>query len=358
AGYVTGRFLSPHVESFTERVAVDGVEVGHDQVIALVQRAFEATGRGGVLDGLPDGSRPAFFEWTLALALHTFSQASVDYAVMEAGVGGAEDATSAIVRPTGSHDDPPKGTERAAEGNVELMILTNVDLDHTETLGSTLEAIAAEKAGAIAQGVPVVTGASGVALAVITRTAAAKGAPLYVDDPLDPLFAVPSVEHSATPTATRLANARLAAAGLRVLGMDEPAVSAAVSAPALPGRGERFLHDGRRVLLDGAHDPAAAARLVEDLTPGFVLLFGSLAKKQGRATLSVLAQRAKAVVITEAQAGEGLAAFEQTGHRLVTDPAAALELALDLAGAGGRVVIAGSLYLAGRLRPLLHSRTA
>jgi dihydrofolate synthase/folylpolyglutamate synthase len=204
-----------------------------------------------------------------------------------------------------------------------------------------------------------VTGASGAALEVIARAAAAKSAPLYVDDPRDPLFFLPSGRDAAAPPlTTRLANARLAAAGLRLLGVEEAAVGAAVVAPALPGRGETFLHDGRHVLLDGAHDPAAAARLAEELAPGYVLLFGSLAKKQGRATLAVLAQRAQAVVITEAQAGEGLAAFDQTGHRLVADPAAALELALELAGTGGRVVIAGSLYLAGRLRPLLHSRTA
>ena len=69
AGYVTGRFLSPHVESFTERVAVDGAEVAQAEVIALARDAFAATGPGGVLEGLPDGLRPAFFEWTLALAL-------------------------------------------------------------------------------------------------------------------------------------------------------------------------------------------------------------------------------------------------------------------------------------------------
>ena len=357
AGFTVGRFLSPHVESFTERVAVNGVEVSHDEVVALVRMAREALGAGGALDGLPENSRPAFFEWTLALALRSFAAAHVDYAVMEAGVGGTNDATSALVRggPAGAHE----GGGRAPSGNIALVILTNVDLDHTETLGATVEAIAAEKAGAIAPGVPVVTGAVGAALGVVARAARALGSPLYVDTPDEVLFNLPPVGAGAPRlTATRLANARLATAGLRLLGVAEPAVSVGVSAAALPGRGERFTVAGRTVLLDGAHDPAAAARLAGELVPGYVLLFGSLARKQGRATLSVLADGAAAVIVSEAQPGEGLAAFERTGHELIAEPAVALDRALALAGVGGTVVIAGSLYLAGRLRPLLHSRTA
>lgn len=341
-GHTTGRFLSPHVESFTERVAVDGVEVARADVIAFVTRARSALAAGGVLSDLPADRRPAFFEWTLALALERFAAAGVDVAVLEAGVGGAADATSATVR-----------------GNVRLVALTNVDLDHTETLGRTVAAIAAEKAGAIAPGAPVVTGATGDALAVVRTVADARGAPLFVDEPTDPLFDVAVDTTRAVPwSSTRTANARLAAAGLRLLGVPEPAVSAGVSVPPLPGRGERFTISGRTVLLDGAHDPAAAARLLEQLEPGYVLLFGSLARKQGLATLAVLAADAAAVVVTEAQRGEGLVDLADGRHWREAEPLAALERALELAGEDGMVLIAGSLYLAGRLRPLLHSRTA
>lgn len=351
AGHVTGRFLSPHVESFTERVAVDGLEISRSAVLDFTRRAIAASAPGGALDDLPDHLRPAFFEWTLALALQTFSAADldngVDYAVLEAGVGGKDDATSAVVA-----------------DNVALVVLTNVDLDHTDTLGTTVEAIAAEKAGAIAPGVPVVTGSTGGALAVIAAVAAERGSPLHVDLPDDPLFAVPKggialvSAPPTTPSGTRLANARLACAGLRLLGVPEAAIAVAVTAKALPGRGERFHVDGVNVLLDGAHDPAAAARLVDEVEGPYVLLFGSLARKQGRATLAVLAEDATAVVITEAQDGEGLAAFASSGYPLVPAPDEALATALSLAGRGGTVVVAGSLYLAGRLRPLLHSRTA
>ncbi|HLU81865.1 MAG TPA: hypothetical protein VKZ43_00560, partial [Trueperaceae bacterium] len=286
AGYVTGRFLSPHVESFTERVAVNGVEVSPDQVKALVRRAHEASRSGGALDGLSDDLRPSFFEWTLALALTSFAAAQVDYAVMEAGVGGSLDATSAVVRSL-----PQGGPAAHAPGssNIALVIITNVDLDHTETLGTTVRAIATEKAGAIEPGVPVVTGTAGAALEVVAGIARSRASPLYVDEHGAALFALPpGAAGTMPPTGTRAANARLAAAGLRLLGVPESAVTAGVNAAALPGRGERFSIRGTDVLLDGAHDPAAAARLLEEVEPGFVLLFGSLARKQGLATLAVL----------------------------------------------------------------------
>src|SRR5690606_28460574 len=297
---------------------------------------------GGPLHELPDDLRPAFFEWTLALALERFAAARVDVAVMEAGVGGLADATSAVVR-----------------DNVRLVVVTNVDLDHTDTLGATVTAIAAEKAGAIAAGVPVVTGATGAALAAIRTAAEAKAAPVHALSPTEPLFALPKgAPRTGRESSTRLANERVAAASLRLLGAPESSVLAAVSLPPLPGRGECFVVADRTVLLDGAHDPAAAARLVETLEPGYVLVFGSLARKQGRATLSVRAASAAAVVVTEAQAGEGVASTASPTHRREPEPDVALEVALELAGVGGVVVVSGSLYLAGRLRPLLHSRTA
>lgn len=351
AGSVTGRFLSPHVESFTERVAVDGTSVTPAEVTAFVARAVDASARGGVLADLPPALHPAFFEWTLALALERFAAAGATWAVLEAGVGGRDDATSAVVAGPAEPPGPRRGT-------VALVVLTNVDLDHLDTLGGTVEAIAAEKAGAIAAGAPVVTGAVGPALTVVAAAAAERHARLYADVAEDPLFSVPGPRSVGPGGGTRYANARLAAAALRLLGVQEHAVAAAVSVPPLPGRGECFVIDGRTVILDGAHDPSAARRLVSELPPGYVLVFGSLARKQGAATLRVLEARASAVVVTEAAEGEGLERFASPSRVLERDPSAALDLALARAGPGGTVLIAGSLYLAGRLRPLVDSRSA
>lgn len=369
AGHRTGRFLSPHVESFRERVAVDGTLVSETAVVDFVERAR----------ALPDGGDPelgpAFFEWTLALALEEFDRHGAEAAVLEAGVGGASDATRAV--------EP-----------VSLVLITNVDLDHTDTLGHNLTKIATDKAGAIRPGVPVVSGVAQPELrALVAAEAERLSAPLFQDAPdgaQDALFSLPPACAAALATApaTRAANSRLAAAALRLLGADEAAVEAGLRAAPLPARGERFLvptyqtgpaapdgsGEGRgaaggrgtgqvEVLLDGAHDPAAARRLVHDLgIAPYVLLFGALAKKQGAAVLDCLAAGAAAVVLTEAMAGEG-PQHQREGAHFDPDAEGALTEALRLAALlgepGGRrplLLVAGSLYLAGRVRPLLRAR--
>lgn len=329
AGARSGRFTSPHVEDFRERVVVNGLPVSRQTVRRFVARARAAAPR----------PEPAFFELTLALALCTFARHDVAWGVFEAGVGGASDAT------------------RALDG-IALVVLTNVALDHVDTLGHTLTAIARDKAGALRPGVPVVTGAEGDALRVVRAEAERLGCPLYVDDGgRGPLFTVPRSSTGA-PThyggsGARRRNGRLAAAALRLLGAPEAAVAAGLAAPALPARAERFHIRGRDVVLDGAHDPAAAALLEASLPPGYVLVFGALARKQGPATLAALEPGAARVILTEAAAGEPPLP-DVTGRRFVADPVSALRQALDETPPGGTVLVAGSLYLAGRVRPTLR----
>lgn len=366
SGARTGRFLSPHVEEFRERVAVDGVPVSEAALVAFVERARRLD------DAWPhdEGLRPAFFEWTLAFALERFA-ASADACVLEAGVGGLHDATRAV-RP------------------VDVVVLTNVDLDHMDTLGTTLTAIASDKAGAFRAGVPVVCGASQPEVVAVAAAQAARlGAPFHLDPFVsdtsrnagaasDGLFELPRAvadDLAAPPTgapsgalaganANRRANSRLAAAALRLLAVPEPAVAAGLRAPALPARFERFLVQGDRggellVVLDGAHDPAAAARLAAEVTPGYTLLFGALARKQGQRVLDTLAPRAATVIVTEAARGEPPTAV-WPGATVVADTAAALDAATAAARAAGAplLLVAGSLYLAGLVRPLLTQRGA
>ena len=135
AGFRTGLYTSPHLVDFTERIRVDGVAVSEDRVVELAGRARAAA------DGLvaPDGSgpvTPTFFEVTTAMAFTHFAEAGADIAVIEAGMGGRLDSTN-VITPL-------------------VSVITNIDLEHTEYLGTTIEAIAAEKAGIIKPGVPVV----------------------------------------------------------------------------------------------------------------------------------------------------------------------------------------------------------
>ncbi len=321
-GITAGLFISPHVEDFRERMSVDGQLIGRDEVVQFVQRMRAA-------DDLPD---LAFFEYSLALALEHFSRKGAHFVALEAGVGARHDATMAV-------------------GNTALTVVTSIALDHTQTLGDTVSLIAADKAAAIRPGVPVVTAEQGEAREVIEAVAAEAGSPLHHPDTHPELFSVPA---DVLSQGTRAFNQRLAAAGLRVLGADEAAVRSGVSRRALPGRGERFLVSGRQVLLDGAHDPAAARALVQGLEPGYTLIYGGLGRKQRQATCAVLAEGAAHVISTAVQPEEALA-FE--GARLISDNREALEAALATAGPGGLVVIAGSLYLAGSMRPLLSVLT-
>jgi len=328
-GARSGRFVSPHVEDFRERIAVGGAPISREAVRDFVAHAATLT----------LAPAPAFFELTLALALRAFARHGVTWGVFEAGVGGARDATRAL--------EP-----------MALVVLTNVALDHLETLGPDVASIARDKAGALRPGVPVVTGADGEALAVVRAEAARLGCPLYVDDGRTPLFELPAtaagLRCELPADGARRRNARLAAAGLRLLGLREPAVAAGLAAPPLPARGERFtVAAGRQVVLDGAHDPAAAALLARSLPPGYVLVFGALPRKQGAATLAALEPAASAVLVTEAVAGEPPLP-DLRGRRYIPEPLAALRAALREAAPDATVVVAGSLYLAGRVRPGLR----
>ena len=128
AGYVTGLFTSPHLVDFRERIRVDGCMIPKEEVVAFMDR------NGMFLNAL----HPSFFEITTAMALDYFERVGVDVAVIEVGLGGRLDSTN-IISP-------------------DLSVITNIGLEHTQYLGDTLAKIAAEKAGIIKPGTPVVIG--------------------------------------------------------------------------------------------------------------------------------------------------------------------------------------------------------
>lgn len=128
AGYVTGLFTSPHLVDFRERIRVDGCMIPKEEVVAFMDRN----------DMFLNALQPSFFEITTAMALDYFERVGVDVAVIEVGLGGRLDSTN-IISP-------------------DLSVITNIGLEHTQYLGDTLAKIAAEKAGIIKPGVPVVIG--------------------------------------------------------------------------------------------------------------------------------------------------------------------------------------------------------
>ncbi len=316
----TGRFTSPHLQRFEERIRVNGREITPTSTGEFVQWAQS------------EAADAAFFDLTLLLAVQTFAQSSVEVAVMEAGVGGASDATQAL-------------------DNVEAVLLTNVGLDHTAALGGTLEAIARDKAAAARAGVPFLTTASGPTLAVVCEVAEQAGAPLYLPQTHPELFALP--HPPALAGAHQLQNAALAAAALRLFGY-EAGLEAALRA-TWPGRMEQLEYAGRTVWLDGAHNPAGAAALAASLGRVDVLLFGSFARKDTAQTLESLLPLAPQRVFTAP--GEDAAPPETLAHEYggaaCPDPAEALALALEQTPPGGTLLVAGSLYLVGAVREQL-----
>lgn len=321
AGAGTGEFVSPHVEEFRERIAVGGRQIGEQRVREFVQKVSALA---------PDA---AFFELCYALALDHFARENVAWAVVEAGVGARYDATITLE-------------------NVRATVITNVSLEHQATLGSTLADIARDKAEAIRPGVPVVTAAQGEALEVIAQVAAERSSPLFTVSS-SPLFALPpALDKSLYPFQRQ--NRQLAAAALRLLDVPEDAVLTGLEATPLPGRREVFQLGDKTVIVDGGHNPAAAQALRETLVTPYVLVFGALPKKQGLATLARLEPDALTTFVTrvEGQTNPDL----ETGRQVVPEPVEALQQALTACPEGAAVVVAGSLYLAGQVRPWLQSR--
>lgn len=325
AGYRTLRFLSPHVERFEERVEVAGEPVQEAEVRAFLARAWHDE---------PDPPA-AFFELTLGLALDVAARRGANAAVIEAGVGAARDATAALE-------------------TARTVVITNVAEDHLEHLGPTVADVARDKADAIRPGRPVVTGATGAPLDIVRTVAAERGAALAVLGDGGPMFAWPDGAPSGPPSGVDGRSARLALAALRTLRLPEPRETAALIAasrdPRLPARRERFrLPGGRTVLLDGAHNPAAAAALAAETPSDAHVLLGVSARKDAQGVHAAFGDVARLVRVA-VQRGERPWGDADT----LDDAEAALEEALATLPRGGTLVVAGSFYLAGRLRARLR----
>ena len=183
AGYRVGLHTSPHLKDFRERFRINGALVSEEAIVRFVYEHREAF----------DPIEPSFFEWGVAFALWWFREQQVDIAVLETGMGGRLDSTN-VVTP-------------------EVSVITNIGWDHMQFLGDTLERIAAEKAGIIKPGVPVVVGeAEGEVADVFMRKAHEQGAPItFVEQRSRPR------SDSALQGEHQVRNARTAQAALDVL---------------------------------------------------------------------------------------------------------------------------------------------
>ena len=343
-----GLTTSPHLVSPAERIRLDGQDVSEVELDRLLARVRDACRRG--LEGGSLAAHPSFFEVITAAALEGFRDARVDVAVLEVGLGGRLDATNA--------------TEPAVSA------IVTVDLDHTGTLGTTLVAIAREKAAIARAGRPLVCGvAEEGARAVIRERCREIGAIFVPVPPLPPDLAPPLAgAHQRHNAAVALATLAAAADALGFRLRDD-AVRAGFAATRWPGR-LQVVPGSPPLLLDGAHNPAGALALAEHLaaTGGVapVLVFASMQDKDVEGLLRPLLPHVERIVATAPRVGRALAPEELArraralGARAeaVASSKEALERAVQLAGPRGRVVVAGSLYLVGEILALVEGREA
>jgi dihydrofolate synthase/folylpolyglutamate synthase len=407
ASYRTGLYTSPHLARINERIRVNGADIPDDDFAAAFTRLL-----GLIEELLASGelqAHPTFFECVTAMAFDYFAgdghseesalafcrveekadpssrqkppglvmttkRNRVDIAIFEVGMGGRLDSTN-IVTP-------------------EVAVITQIDFDHENFLGHSIEEIAAEKAGIIKPGAWVVSAAErSEARAVIARRAAEQQARLVEVD------AAWRVEQFGSSTAGscavvadgasgarlelfiplpgrfQLRNALAAATTARLLAergyrLDDGVIACGIAGTRWPGRLE-LLQENPPVYLDGTHNPAGARELLAFWEQHFTgrrihLVYGSVRDKAVDEITGLLFPHAASVILTEPRqprviSAEALAAM--TAHlaaqvEVVADPRAALDRAIALAAPSDVVFVTGSLYLAGALRRAWLERAA
>jgi dihydrofolate synthase/folylpolyglutamate synthase len=301
AGLSVGAYLSPHVRGWSERIRVAGEEAAFEAAVGGVRPSAEQLGA-------------TQFEVLTAAALLAFAEAGVDVAVVEAGLGGRHDATNVL--------------------RTRVVVLTSVALDHTDVLGDTREAIAAEKLAVVQPGCTVVLG--------------------------EPEWRGLAEENGAAAiVVTGRSNLALAVAAAETFlgrAVDPHAADGVALAGRLERRGESPLE-----VWDGAHNLAGLGWLLPRLpappSGGWTVVCSILRDKRPGMMLEALSVLGPTLVATESRNGRALPADElaalASAHfehaEAVPEPAAARARALALAGGGGALLVTGSLYLLAEL---------
>jgi dihydrofolate synthase/folylpolyglutamate synthase len=374
-GLHTGRYTSPHLETVRERISLDGEPVSERRFVATYR---EVAPLAAFVDGQADEPL-TYFDMTTALAFATFADAPVDVAVVEVGLGGAEDSTNVL--------------------DAGIAVITPIGLDHTEWLGDTIEDIALAKAGIIHKGATVIAAAQeeeaarpilertaevgatiareGGEFGVLRRAVAVGGQVLAIqglggmyEDVFLPLHGGHQAQNAAVALAA--VEAFLGAGASRQL--DPEVVRQGLAGTSSPGRLER-VRNAPTILLDGAHNPHGMAATVTALQEEFafsrlVAIVAVLADKDASGLLELLEPVADALVVTRntsprAMPVEQLAAvaeeiFGEARVEVAADMPDAIEAAVALAESdvegelsGVGVLITGSVATVADARRLL-----
>ena len=349
-GYKTGLYTSPYVTSFMERIRICNQNADGEAFARAASVVRETAEREGI--ALTE------FEFITACAFLLFRQSEVDRLVLETGLGGRLDATNVLKSPLAS-------------------VITSVSLDHTQILGDTLAAIAGEKAGIIKSGCPVfLSGGNPREVGdTVTEAAARLGSPLTIcPEPSEVEVSLSGTSFS-LPDGTRheisligrhqAENAATAVTVLRSLGVGESAVAEGLRTAVNPARFE-VISKEPAVILDGGHNLGCAEALRSALESIFgnrklTFIIGMMKDKDVEGCLSALSPLFSEVFAVTPQNPRSMPACEMA--ELVRSLGARAHLAEvgekvieDALSTGAPVVVCGSLYLAGDIRPLLIKR--
>ncbi|MEL6108669.1 MAG: folylpolyglutamate synthase/dihydrofolate synthase family protein [Planctomycetota bacterium] len=379
AGNRVGCYTSPHLTNLEERFRIDGVPCDAEELVELVETVRP------VVDRIDADSTVSFFELTTAMAMLHFSRKQCDAIVLEVGLGGRLDSTNVCAS--------------------SVAAITSIGLDHQRVLGQTRPEIAAEKSGIIKSPAPVVSGVEDAAsVAVINAAADRAGAPFYQVGAAYRIQMLEALQQGSRfrfhaedgslcgddsardldiriglEGAHQVRNAAVAIAATRLLRdsrpIDDTAIVEGLARVSCPGRVERFrLGEGRAVIVDTAHNEDSIEALCETLRTGVaigalnapvVVLFASSRDKDVGCMAKPLSALADEVICTQfsdppryVAAATVAEYFRAAGaSRLATEPRArsALRIGRDRIADGGTLVICGSFFLAGELRPEIEA---
>ena len=356
AGYKTGLYTSPHLVSFCERFQINGQPIAEADVVRLVGQLKPLLEE---VAAHPEFRAPTFFEAVTAVALQYFHEQRIDVVVWETGLGGRLDATN-VVTPI-------------------VSVITNIAFDHTQYLGETLAQIATEKCGIIKPGVPVITATTAEeALRVIQTTAATQDCPLTIighnvhatrlteDEQNQSVKLAGTGSDYGTLTIPLLGehqtiNCATAVAALEACGLPltTPQVAAGLLQTTWPGRFQIVNHHPT-VILDGAHNAAAAERLAATLRERcagqkLTLILGVLRDKNYDQMCQILAPLAERILCVPVNSERTCDPDQLARWCMATNPRLKITIAKNLTEAYAQalrenaeaIVITGSLFLVG-----------
>lgn len=364
AGYKVGVYTSPHLQHISERLAIGKNRISEDELVSIVNKIKPI-----ISVMVKNNNTPTFFEIITAIAFYYFSCKKVDFAIIEVGLGGRYDATNIV--------------------DSEVLIITNVSLEHQNILGKNIEDIALEKAGLIKKNIPVITAAKGDSLKIIEMVANKRNLSIYKIDnekwkrincnQISQDFIIKGIlKHYSVRTqmlgeyqGENIALTIVAIENLQMNGIyiTDANILDGVEKTVNPGRME-FVGYEPGILLDGAHNKAGMDSLANSLRNDFyynklIVILGILTDKNIPPMLSIIVPLADVVITTKSNISRDcepsklrdmIAKLDKKKEVIIKEKVIdAIKFAISIAEKSDIICITGSLFIVGKARDYLVS---